>query len=158
MKFTDSQKEETYKTLGLAAMHSGGAEYKVSWAMYLLEDGIETDDLLILATLLKPWNEFEVEDYFNRTLHELDIERPTSEKAIEKYIKVVASEAINEVVSPGVAVAKIYEANIQLGYPGELGEFTSLEDEWYCECINGWSKEKRNEEILKACREIINVF
>ncbi len=155
---SESQNIETYKMLGQVAMCSGGSEFKISWAMSLLEQGLETENLATLATLLKPVNEFEAEDYFNRVLAELSIDRPNDEAAIEGYVKVLTDEVVKGYLSPESGVSMIYTANVQLGYPGSLGEFTALEDEWYCECINGWSKQKRNEEIIKACKEAHEVL
>ncbi|MGI3001482.1 hypothetical protein ACRTDJ_00005 [Shewanella algae] len=152
------QKHETYRALGLAAMNSGGSEHKISWAMYLLEQGIETEHLAILATLLNPVNEFEAEDYFNRVLSELDIKRPSDDDVLEGYAKVLAQDVVDGVLSPESGVSQIYAVNVQLGYPGTLGEYTVLEDEWYCECINGWSVQKRRDEIIKACKETIEVL
>lgn len=85
---SDSQKIETYKVLGQVAMGCGGSEHKCAWALSLLEQGIETENLAILATLQKPINEFEADDYFNRVLRELSIERPNDEDAIEGYARV----------------------------------------------------------------------
>ncbi|AUI88117.1 hypothetical protein BS333_17295 [Vibrio azureus] len=150
---SESQNIETYKMLGQVAMCAGGSEFKISWAMSLLEQGLETENLAILATLLKPVNEFEADDYFNRVLAELSITRPSDEAAIEGYVKVITDEVTKGYLLPESAVSKICAANVRLDYPGFLGEFTTLEDEWYCECINGWSKQKRNEEIIKACKE-----
>lgn len=151
--FSDSQKIETYKALGQIAMVSGGSEYKCAWAMSLLEQGVDTPNLAILATLLKPINEFEADDYFNRVLKELNIDRPSDEGAIEGYARVLMKEVIDGSLAPEIGASMIYGANIKLGYPESFGEFTVLEDEWYCECINGWSKEKRRAEIIKACKE-----
>ncbi len=155
---SESQKIETYKALGKVAMCSGGSEHKVSWAMSLLEQGVETEKLVILATLLKPLNEFEVDDYFNSVLTELGINRPNDDEAIEGYAKVFTKEVVDGRLSPESGASKIYAANVQLGYPGSFGEFTVLEDEWYCECINGWSKEQRRNEIVKACKEAYKVL
>ncbi|MCE2596674.1 hypothetical protein K6Y31_17945 [Motilimonas cestriensis] len=156
--FSESDKHETYRVLGLAAMCSGGGEYKVDWAMYLLESGVETENLAILATLLKPVNEFEAEDYFNRVLNELKIIRPSQEAALAGYAWVLAKDIIDGVLAPDSGVSQIYAVNMALDYPGTLGEFTALEDEWYCECINGLSKQKRREEIIKACNECLEVL
>ena len=86
----ESQKIETYKLFGLVAMYSRGSEYKVTWAMSLLEQGLDTEHLAILATLLKPLNAFEVEDYFQRALLELGVRYPCSKQAIEGYVKVLS--------------------------------------------------------------------
>jgi hypothetical protein len=155
---SESQKIETYKALGQVAMGCGGSEYKCAWAMSLLEQGLETQNLAILATLLKPINEFEADDYFNRVLKELSIERPNDEKAIEGYAKVLMKEVVDGSLGPEVGASMIYSANVKLDYPGSFGEFTVLEDEWYCESINGWSKEQRRNEIIKACKEAYEVI
>ncbi len=156
--FDRLQKRETYRVLGLAAMHSGGSEYKISWAMHLLEQGIETSSLAILASLLSPVNEFEAEDYFNIVLSELGIERSDDESVLKGYAKALAQDVLEGVLSPEVAVSQINEINILLGYPDELAEYISLDDEWYCECINGWSEEQRRHEIIEACKDVDSKF
>ncbi|MFO6422969.1 hypothetical protein [Motilimonas sp. KMU-193] len=150
--FSDSQKIETYKVLGQIAMGSGTSEYKCAWAMNLLEQGVDSAHLAVLATLLKPINEFEADDYFNRVLNELNINRPCDEDAIEGYARVLMKEVIDGSLTPEAGASMIYNASIQLGVPASLGEFPVLEDEWHCECINGWSKERRRAEIIKACK------
>ena len=149
---TDLQKLETYKMLGLISLCSGGGEHKIKWAMYLLENYIESENLAILATLLKPINEFEVDEYFNSVLRELGISMPSRSQAIEGYAKVLVKEVIERSISLESVASKIYEVNVQLGYLKKLREFTVLEDEWYCEHINGWSKKQREEEIIKASK------
>ena len=52
--FSESQKIETYKAMGQIAMVCGGSEYKCAWAMSLLEQGVDTPYIAILATLIKP--------------------------------------------------------------------------------------------------------
>ena len=156
--FDRLQKRETYRVLGLAAMHSGGSEYKISWAMHLLEQGVETSSLAILASLLSPVNEFEAEDYFNIVLSELGIERPDDDAVLKGYVKALVQDVLEGTLSPEVAVSQINEINILLGYPDELAEYISLDDEWYCECINGWSEEQRRREIIKACKDVDNKF
>lgn len=156
--FNKSQKRETYRVLGLAAMCSGGSEYKVSWAIYLLEQGIETEHLAILASLLNPVNEFEAEAYFNTVLNELGIVRPNEEAALEGYAKVLAQAVVDGALAPEDGVSQIYAVNVQLDYPGTLSEYTSLEDKWYCERIHGWSAQHRRSEIINACKETIDVL
>ncbi len=155
---SESQKIGTYKALGQVAMGSGGSEYKCAWALSLLEQGLETPNLAILATLMKPINEFEADDYFNRVLNELSIERPHDEEAIEGYARVLVKEVVEGFLEPEAGASMIYSANIKLDYPSSFCEFTVLEDEWYCESINGWSKEQRKNEIIRACKEAYEVL
>ena len=149
---TPAQKLETIKAFGLIAMKVGGSDIKVNWAMSLLEQGVETENLCVLASLLKPLNEFEVDEFFNIVITELSLKLPTPEEAVEGYVKILAHEVIHGIISPETGASKIYDANIFLDYPESFAEYTIYEDEWYCEHINGWSKEKRREEIIKACK------
>ncbi|MCX2524439.1 hypothetical protein [Larsenimonas rhizosphaerae] len=156
--FTESQKIETYKMLGQVAMCSGGSEYKIAWAMSLLEQGVASPNLDILATLSKPVNEFEADDYFNRVLTELGILWPGDEAAIEGYAKVISLEVIEGQISPESGASRMYALYAPLNYPDPLHEFSSLDDEWYCECINGWSEQQRRDEIVRACKEAYEAF
>ena len=149
---TPAQKLETIKAFGLIAMTVGGSELKVNWAMSLLEQGVETENLCVLASLLKPLNEFEVDEFFNIVISELDLKLPKPEEAVEGYAKILAHEVIQGIISPEIGASNIYDANVFLDYPELFAEYTIYEDEWYCEHINGWSKEKRREEIIKACK------
>ena len=149
---TPAQELETIKAFGLIAMTVGGSELKVNWAMSLLEQGIETENLCVLASLLNPLNEFEVDEYFGLVISELDLITPNSEEAVEGYAKILAHEVIRGIITPEIGASKIYDANVFLDYPESFAEYTIYEDEWYCEHINGWSKEKRREEIIKACK------
>ncbi|MEG3753732.1 hypothetical protein [Psychromonas arctica] len=149
---TSTQELETIKAFGLIAMTVGGSKLKVNWAMSLLEQGVETENLCILASLLNPLNEFEVDEHFNIVISELDLKFPKLEEAVEGYVKILAHEVIRGMLPPEDGASKIYDANVFLGYPESFSEYTIYEDEWYCEHINGWSKEKRQEEIIQACK------
>ncbi|WP_444892124.1 hypothetical protein ACJJIE_10365 [Microbulbifer sp. TRSA001] len=151
-----SQLFETYRVLGLAAMHPAGAEYKVAWAMTLLESGADTESLAELATFQPPFNEFEIDDYFGRVLKELAIARPPDDDSLMGYAKVIAQECVEGKIKPEIAASKLYSANVDLDYPEYLNHFTELEDEWYCEHINGWTRDQRKNEIIKACQALDN--
>ena len=155
---TPPQKLETIKAFGLIVMTVGGSELKVNWAMSLLEQGVETENLCILASLLKPLNEFEVDELFNIVISELDLKQPKPEEAVEGYAKTLAYEVFQGVISPEIGASKIYDANVFLDYPESFAEYTIYEDEWYCEHINGWSKEERREEIIKACKVLYGLL
>ena len=137
--------------LGQAALYPGGAEYKVAWAMRLFESGIESESLAILATLMAPVNAFEADAYFLKVLSELGITPPDREQALRGYARALAKKVVSNTLAPDIGVAKIYEVNVHLDYPGLFAEFTALEDEWYCESIQGWSQQRRNLEIVNAC-------
>jgi hypothetical protein len=155
---SELQKIETYKCLGAVGMVSGGGEFKISWALSLLMQNVETENLGILATLLKPVNEFEIDDYFNRVLGELGVERPNNQAAIEGYVKVLAKEVIQGDLDPETSVSMIYAAYVELNYPESLSEFTTLHDKWFCENIIGWSQSQRIKNIFSACKEVFEAL
>nr|WP_159063805.1 hypothetical protein [Thaumasiovibrio occultus] len=158
MMLSKPQQHETYRVLGLAALHSDGSDHKVAWALDLLQQGVETPHLAILATLLSPVNEFEADDYFNRVLSELKVKKPSDDEALEGYAKVLAQDIVDGDLSPESGVRQIYLVNVKLNFPGFLSEYTALEDEWYCECINGWSAHKRRDEIIKVCKATLETL
>ena len=114
---TPAQELETIKAFGLIAMTLGGSELKVNWAMSLIEQGVATENLCVLASLLNPLNEceFEVDEYFNIVISELDLKFPKPEEAVEGCAKILAHEVIRGVLSPEIGVSKIDDANVFLG-------------------------------------------
>lgn len=151
---TEKQRNITYRVLGLTAIRQGGAEFKVEWALSLLETGLGSDNILILASLLAPLDEFETDHYFRLVLDELNIQDMSREQAIEGYAKVLSQEVANGSIKPETAIDQLARINSTLDYPAEYQATNLLEDEWYCTHILGWTAERRTEEIVKACEQL----
>ena len=62
----------------------------------MLENEVSTTSLNILASLREPLNIFEVEDYFNRALDELDIEEPLYEECAKCYIRYLLIQIVDD--------------------------------------------------------------
>ena len=152
---SESQRHETDIMLGRAAMSPVGGEHKIAWAMSLVEQGVMSEALIILAGLSHPMNNFEIEDFVNRALRELSIERPNPTGALLRYAKALALEVIREERPAEAAVVLICEVNTHLNHPDELSRFPRLSDQWFCEHMEGWSEERRREEIVRACHELV---
>ncbi|WP_129692260.1 hypothetical protein [Gottfriedia acidiceleris] len=58
----------------------------VNWAIEMLLNDYITDSLINLASFNEPLNIFEVEEYFQRSIKELNISEPTHQ-ACEEYYK-----------------------------------------------------------------------
>ena len=153
--FSLNQKDETIRVLGQAAINSIGGKYKIEWATRLILEGIETEALMILASMSYPLNDFEIEEYFNRALGDLGIERPSSTYSIWRYAELIAREAIHGKITPSEAAFLLKELNIPLDYPEHLSAFVELDDAWYCEAIKGYSESERDQVILSLCRSLI---
>ena len=75
----------TYKIAAYKEIDNFNTDDCVDWALELLSQGIETPNLLILASLSKPTNHFETIPYLVETLNELGIETLKGENAIVSY-------------------------------------------------------------------------
>ena len=64
-------------------------------------------------------------------------------------------EMIRGALSAEEGVVLISEVNVCLGHPDELSRFPRLNDQWLCEHFEGWSEERRREEIIRACHELL---
>jgi len=68
----------------------------VNWAYSMLENGISTPSLNILASLREPLNIFEIEDYFKRALVELSMAEPSYEECAKYYIRHLLRRVIDD--------------------------------------------------------------
>jgi len=69
-------------------IHKGivSVEDYVAWAYTLLQNNVSANSVNIIASLAPNHNLFEVEDYFQRALKELQIELPMIEPSSRSYI------------------------------------------------------------------------
>ncbi|QKE76093.1 hypothetical protein HPK19_25145 (plasmid) [Arthrobacter citreus] len=67
----------------------------VNWAIEMLLNNHSTYSLNILASLNEPLNIFEVEEYFNRTLNELNLSVPSHQECAESYLIHLAKKIID---------------------------------------------------------------
>jgi hypothetical protein len=90
------------------------------WAVTMLKEEQTSLSLYSLSSLRKPLNLFETEDYFNRTLRELDIRKPSFEECADYYIQHL-SKTILEDEDYAIDLAyRIYEVSRDLDEPDYL--------------------------------------
>ncbi|WP_025784645.1 hypothetical protein [Sporosarcina sp. D27] len=77
----------------------------IGWAFYMLHNGKSTPSLNVLVSLIKPLNIFEVEEYFNRAINELNIVKPSYEESARKYVRYLLREIID---NPSKAIDNAY--------------------------------------------------
>ena len=68
----------------------------VNWSIKLLENGVTSPSVNIISSLSSGENIFEVEEYFNRALNELGIQKPTFEICARAYLGHLANKIIKE--------------------------------------------------------------
>jgi hypothetical protein len=130
-----------------------------------LEQGMDSDSLIILAGMSDNDNPFEIEEYFKKALTELEIKFPDKRKAALELAKYYADEIIAGKVDPVDGVNKIiYSALNSYDFLNESKEYAM--DSIHFQTIYGlywtyddlsetdhpWSKEKTNNELMKEVK------
>lgn len=96
----------------------------VEWAFCRLHNGMSTPSVNILTSLTEPLNIFEVEDYFNRALHELAFTVPSYEESAKHYVRYLLRQIVDD---PTKAIENAYEV-----YTIVRDDFSNEEqDRWY---------------------------
>lgn len=132
----------------------------VNWAIEMLLNDYSTDSLIILASFIEPLNIFEVEEYFKRSLKELNITKPTQQECAEYYINHLISEIIkNEKAAIDIAyeVYKIIREHIieeELSVWYELSDL--IDDYRYGDNIENITKEDLIRKIVEEAKKQIN--
>jgi hypothetical protein len=114
----------------LAGRYLGWLTYEeyVDWAVRCLESGLDSKSIRILASLRKPLYSSEVEDYFNRSLHDLGWQLPDRQKCLMEYARGLACEIVEARVSPLEGCSKIYRVVAALQYPKGLMPWVYLDE------------------------------
>ena len=108
--------------------------------------------LNILSSLREPFNIFEVEIYFRRTLRELDLQEPPFEQCVVHYIRSLSKKILEDENNALDVAYKIYEVvrNFDYPYPADL-------EAWYniSELIDNYRYGDNSSKLSKAILIII---
>jgi hypothetical protein len=103
----------------------------VNWSHSLLEKNVTSPSLTILSSFTLDDNIFEVEVYFNRTINELGIKKPTFEVCARAYIGLLANRIIkvNDQTEIFYLTHMIFQiVAMELDYPNELYTWFELSE------------------------------
>lgn len=147
---------ETIKLL--AERHMGIATYEqyIDWAVSCLESGIDSKNIRILASLQKPLYSSEVEDYFKRSLRDLDWELPEPKECMIEYARSFAREILSGQASPLEGCRKIYKVVVALQYPLELMSWLYLDEGLEPGTYRDLEGKELDEAIIKEARRFIS--
>jgi len=127
--------EITYRLLGEKNVTYFDSRKYVDWAVTLLENGFESESLIILAGLDSYPTE-EKEKYFWKSIKELDIktEKDDSE-LIDYYADFIAKQVVENKINPMVGLSKVLDVVRATEYSTKYIQFYSLaEDIDYLNC------------------------
>ena len=98
MKSPDSVKRDISK---LVPYHYGIKHFNydltVDWAIDLIERGLETDNVLMLASFSKPVNSVEIRPYVSGVLADLDIEEKEGDEAVQALVQYYLTNILNNI-------------------------------------------------------------
>ncbi|MEO8416532.1 MAG: hypothetical protein ABI472_22905 [Ginsengibacter sp.] len=126
-----------------------------------LEEGLDSPSLWILAGLNKNENPFQVDDYFRRTLQELNIKLPDKRQAAIEFGIAIAEQIIAGKIDLIIGTKQIIDKAIHnydffsetenycydsIGFETVYGVYYNYEDLVYAD--HPWQVDKTNEELL----------
>ncbi|RUT28046.1 hypothetical protein EJP77_18700 [Paenibacillus zeisoli] len=101
-----------------------GSDYW-NWAYKLLETGIESNQLYMLASMNESENEFKYQDYFQRTLNDLNINKPEFEECARIFVGELCLEILNNSRNLFDVVKDIFKVSVELEHPLYLSNGSS---------------------------------
>ena len=113
----------------------------VDWAIGLLERGVESPSLLLLAGLTPPLNHFEIRALRERALEEIEPAELSIADPVMAYVIETVAAARWDADALRLAFDRITSLAIELGYPHDLRPFYNLhfaaedllrgDEQWY---------------------------
>lgn len=113
---------------GRRALGQLSASDYVDWAGEMLVQGYDSHSLRILAGLDKFASTFEAEDYFLRSIKELNLRIPDSANAIRAYACEIAEQIIKGIVTGQEGVRALYNVCIATEYERDFIIWYELDD------------------------------
>ena len=103
-------------------------QHYLPWALCMLEKDYESPSLYILASLQSPYNIFEVEDYFRRTIEELKITVPSEQACIDYMIYTRLQKIVQDKDMAITEAYELYDMFFKLDCPRELIAWVHIGD------------------------------
>ncbi|WP_312769439.1 hypothetical protein [Epilithonimonas sp.] len=118
----------------LAQSHKGfepfNYDFSVDWAIELLEKGIATENIQILASFPKPTDAWEIKSYVHKVLKEFDLEEFEDEEAIQNMCYYYILSIINEEGNLKSHLEKLSYFCIKSDYESSIFPFYLLKFSW----------------------------
>lgn len=113
---------------GQRALQQLSADDYAAWAGEMLVEGYDSRSLRILAGLDKFASTFEAENYFARSLAELNLTPPDSDTAIRAYACEIARQIIEDKITAQDGVRALFQICIATDYAADFIIWLELDD------------------------------
>ena len=120
-------------------------DVSVDWAFELLEKGIDTNSIEMLASFKKPTNSFEIQSYVTNVLEEFDLKEFQGDKAIQGASYFYIWSLIHDKVNFFEHLQKITNIFIEFEYERSIYPFYLLKYSW--EDLQDLGMSCHNEEV-----------
>jgi hypothetical protein len=118
------------------------------WAVDMMMVGYETEHLIELAVILKPYNQFELKELTDKVFQELELDYSDKEKVIRDYVVYLGNQVLNGERDLLKTLRHLKNICIGLDYDDILYDFYSLyfakEDLEYSEYQHYWNGANRS--------------
>lgn len=125
----------------LIQFHEGVEDFNynlaVDWAIELIQNGLKTDNVFMLASFSKPVDLVEIKPYISAVLSDLELEEKQGQEAIDEYIhyylkKTISNDSIRN------SLNKLYELYLKEEFGRERNTNHGLEPFYLL--YHGWSQ------------------
>lgn len=118
--------EETVKFFAKYQFGDVSAKDFSDWAIDCLEKGIDSKNIRILASMFNAQSVSEIEDYFFRSLSDLNWKLPAKEDFLPQYTNLIAKQILNKEIDAVSGCHEIYKVYRTLDYKKELRDWEYL--------------------------------
>jgi hypothetical protein len=97
------------------------------WAIYCLEQGIDSKNIRILASMFNTQSISEVKTYFIRSLDDLNLNYPIAEKCLPEYANLIAKQILDKKIEAIKGCREIYKVYRELNYDKQFQNWDFLD-------------------------------
>ncbi|HWB94643.1 MAG TPA: hypothetical protein VG605_22460 [Puia sp.] len=118
--------KSTYEVLAFKVLNRDVNDSWIEWAIQMVCCGYETEHLIILAGVSKPYNQFYLQDLTSKVFSELSLDITSQEKVLRNYSAYLANEALDGNRSYREVLHELKDICIELDYEKSLFDFYLL--------------------------------
>ncbi len=133
--------KSTYAELTFKALNRDVSELWSEWALQMILNGHETEHLIILAGVSKPYNQFYLQELTSKVFHELSLDYSDQERILRNYSAYLSCDALAGNRKYREVLKELKDICIELNYEKFLFDFYTLffalDDLEYLQISNG---------------------
>lgn len=116
----------TYKILLNKALNRAVDDSWAFWAIEMIEAGFESDSLYVLAGILEPYNQFELEVLTSNVFDDLDLNYKNKNEVVQNYIRFLITNSINKPETFISVLKELSDFYFELDLDSNLSDFDRL--------------------------------